>query len=783
MAAELDFLKGVPANRTKTCFTLPMLNSHGLDLKSPAKFLKYSVPLLELQIGIIVTMTFTLHALLKRFGITMFICQVLTGIILGPTFLGRLEIMKKVIFSHESQELICTVEYFGYAIYIFISAVKIDIGATIRSTGKVVLITGAVSVIAPMVFGLLLVRPPISGFLESGIHNEAMQVVLMNSFSTFSIIIHVLDELKLVNTELGLLALSASLVADGVGLSITTLVTVLQQKLSSISSIIDMSATTGFMIFSGFIIRPVLFLIIRKTPQGSAINSDVTYILIAMACMSAVYFHVFHQLQCIGAFAFGMMIPAGPPLGSALVKKFDTFMFSILLSVGVATSVMRADLSLIIYKFDDINLYLMIIILTFGAKLVACLLPSLYWNIPFIDSLIFAVIMTCRGNIELAYYILARDTLMISEDVFALLILCMILNSTFVAITVKCLYDPSRKYAGYQARNILHLKPKAELRILACVHQPENITCIIGLLDAFHANKDRFISLYVLHLIQLIGRNTPLVISHQKQKPVSDSRAHNVVISFSQYEQRNWDSVSVSTFTALSPSKSMNGDITLLAFDKLTSLILLPLHRKWSIHGIITAEDNFIRTVNLKVLEKAPCSVGIFFDRGKLGRGASEASSSKTSRSICMIFLGGPDDRETLSLAKRISKDSSASVTVIRFIPESVHLIDSEESLLDAWALEEIKQIVDNSKSKSNLEYREHTVKDGADTAFALRSIADDYDLFLVGRRFGIESPQTGGLSEWPEIPELGIIGDLLASKYLNTKAAVLVVQQQKKLK
>ncbi|XP_050222439.1 cation/H(+) antiporter 4-like [Mercurialis annua] len=690
--------------------------------------------------------------------------------------------MKKVIFPHESQELICTAEYFGCSIYMFISAVKIDIGATIRSAGKVVIITGVVSVIIPMAFGLLLIRPQVAEFIQSGTQNEEMQVVLMNSFSTFSIIIHVLDELKLVNSELGLLALTASLVSDGISFSITTLVTVLQQKLSSVNSIIDMSATTGFMLFAGFVIRPVLFRVIRRTPQGSTVDSTVTYMLITMACLSAVYFHVFHQLQCIGAFAFGMTVPAGQPLGSALVKKFETFMYGILMTIGVVTSVMRADLRLILDNFGDLSLYMGIIILIFGAKLVACLIPSLYWKMPLVDSLLFAVIMTCRGNVELGYYLLARDTKMIGEDVFALLIFFMILNSTFVAVTVKCLYDPSKKYAGYQARNISHLKPKAELRILACVHQPENIACIIRLLDAFHPNKDRFISLYVLHLIQLVGRNIPFIVSHQKQKPVSDSRAHSVVISFSQYEQRNWDSLSVSMFTALSPSKSMNEDISLLALGNFTSLILLPLHRKWSIHGIITAEDNFIRTVNQKVLDKAPCSVGIFFDRGKLGRGTSVASS-KTSHSICMIFLGGPDDRETLSLAKRIANDSSASVTVIRFIPEYVQLIDSEESLLDAWALEDIKQIVDKNEAKPNLVYREHTVKDGADTAFALRSLADDYDLFLVGRRFGVESPQTDGLSEWAEIPELGIIGDLLASKYLNTKAAVLVVQQQKKMK
>ncbi|KAI7989697.1 Cation/H(+) antiporter 15 [Camellia lanceoleosa] len=61
--------------------------------------------------------------------------------------------------------------------------------------------------------------------------------------------------------------------------------------------------------------------------------------------------------------------------------------------------------------------------------------------------------------------------------------------------------------------------------------------------------------------------------------------------------------------------------------------------------------------------------------------------------------------------------------------------------------------------------YKENVVNNGEDTMAAIRSIDNTlYDLFIVGRGQGMVSPLTAGLTDWSEFPELGAIGDLLAS-------------------
>lgn len=56
--------------------------------------------------------------------------------------------------------------------------------------------------------------------------------------------------------------------------------------------------------------------------------------------------------------------------------------------------------------------------------------------------------------------------------------------------------------------------------------------------------------------------------------------------------------------------------------------------------------------------------------------------------------------------------------------------------------------------------------------------IRDMYALIIVGKGDQGFSPLTTGLSNWEQFPELGNVGDLLASTEFNANGSVLVVQQ-----
>lgn len=78
------------------------------------------------------------------------------------------------------------------------------------------------------------------------------------------------------------------------------------------------------------------------------------------------------------------------------------------------------------------------------------------------------------------------------------------------------------------------------------------------------------------------------------------------------------------------------------------------------------------RTMTQRILKEAPCSVGVLVDRGF---GSKEQTTDEAYR-VCVVFFGGPDDREALELAGRMAEHPRVRVTVVRFItPEK----DGEE--------------------------------------------------------------------------------------------------------
>lgn len=96
------------------------------------------------------------------------------------------------------------------------------------------------------------------------------------------------------------------------------------------------------------------------------------------------------------------------------------------------------------------------------------------------------------------------------------------------------------------------------------------------------------------------------------------------------------------------------------------------------------------RQLNLKVLQHAPCTVGILVDRpmstGMSSTAATAQSTDRTSTStdpetpvpvtpvgpvhrVAAIFFGGSDDREAASFLARIAPHTSVNATLIRFLP------------------------------------------------------------------------------------------------------------------
>lgn len=144
--------------------------------------------------------------------------------------------------------------------------------------------------------------------------------------------------------------------------------------------------------------------------------------------------------------------------------------------------------------------------------------------------------------------------------------------------------------------------------------------------------------------------------------------------------------------------------------------------------------------------------------------------------------MGGKDDREALALAKQMMRNQNVSLAVLKLVPgKMVGMTTGWDQMLDTA---ELKETLRNNhttlvEEHNFVEYVEEEVNDGSDTSRILLSIANSFDLFVVGRSTGMGTYVTRALSDWIEFDELGVIGDLLVSSDFPHRGSVLVVQQQ----
>jgi hypothetical protein len=141
---------------------------------------------------------------------------------------------------------------------------------------------------------------------------------------------------------------------------------------------------------------------------------------------------------------------------------------------------------------------------------------------------------------------------------------------------------------------------------------------------------------------------------------------HDAFHAFGQVGQ-----VTVHHLTSISSLSTIHEDICHIAEEKGVAMIILPFHKRWrgeDEDAIIENTGQGWKEVNQRVLQSAPCSVAVLVNRGVNRRYEQMVETSATSgKKVCIIFIGGPDDRKVLELGSRMAEHPAIRLSVVRF--------------------------------------------------------------------------------------------------------------------
>ncbi|XP_009587092.1 cation/H(+) antiporter 15-like [Nicotiana tomentosiformis] len=758
------------------CYDPEDVSSNGYKVRNP---LKFPAPLMVFQLSVISLTSLLIDAGLKPLGQPSLVAQVLGGIVFGPSVLGHLESVRETMFPTRGVMALETAATFGVLFNLFVIGVECDSKRMFRPGKKAIIIgvtvmftsLGSTMALAMLIKHFIVLDPLLA---------KALPIVAASQCVIgFPNVCSLLKEMQLLNTDQGRLATSSAMFCDIIGLTLASVGFIklqlekehtVAQKMGSILSPLIL------VIFTVFSIRPAIKTTLRLRPEGKPVGENYFVCVLILALLYILTAETIGQHYLFGSLVLGMAIPEGPPLGAALIRKLHYPVGKVLYPVFLTTSGLKTDIFTIHFK----SLWVIALLVLFGVlvKIVIMMIITRYTGLTIQDSVILGLMLNARGICDVVFFNLWRVSQALSDEHFAVAIMLSVV-SVMVVITplIRFLIRALEQQAPTMRRTIQHSKPDSELRILVCVHDLQSVPTMVNLLEASNATEQSPVGVIALVLIELVGRAAPLLITHNHSQgaiPQDASISLQIINALRQYELAFESCVTLQPFIDITHYELMPEDISRLALDQNATIAILPFHKHWEIDGSIGTVSRAIQTINTKILRKAPCSVGILVDRGILKGSMATLSNQGNIYHVAVVYIGGPDDAESLAYGARMARHKNVSITIIRFLMFGYD--NARERKLDNSLIEAVRY---ENSTNENFVYEEHVTRDGVGLSASLRGLENRFDLIVVGRHHE-DSPLLVGLGAWSECPELGVVGDFLASADIGLTASILVVQQQR---
>ncbi len=384
-----------------------------------------------LAIATIITVTRVMGLLFRRIGQPPVIGEVVGGILLGPSLLGRIAPdAMAYLLPPDVAPILGVIAQLGVILFMFLVGLELDLGH-LRESGRATLLISHASIALPFVLGAAVALPLYDTMAGDGISFTVFALFFGVSLSVtaFPVLARILMDARVHQTRLGVLALACAALGDATAWCLLAFVVSIAQGRSG-DAVYSVVLTLVFVVVLVTVVGPLLrrwLPRIESTPGLS--RSSLAVILVAMLLSAlATEFIGIHAL--FGAFLLGAIIPHNSPVAAEIRRRVEDLARVLLLPAFFAFTGLRTEIGLI-SGLDQWLLCAGIIAVAvagkFGGTLVAARVTGLSWR----GSSALGVLMNTRGLVELIVLNIGLDLGVITPTLFTMLVI-MALVTTFM---------------------------------------------------------------------------------------------------------------------------------------------------------------------------------------------------------------------------------------------------------------------------------------------------------------------------------------------------------------
>ncbi|HBJ38904.1 MAG TPA: cation/H(+) antiporter [Planctomycetaceae bacterium] len=383
------------------------------------------------QIAIILLACRLVGLIAKRFGQPQVVAEMIAGVLLGPSLFGLfLPEIQQWIFpwdttqqSRDTQSYLFPASQLGLALYMFVVGMdfRTDIIRTNLKSSFAVSVAGMVT---PFILGagLAWYFKNYSDLFPANVTNSEAMLFLGASMciTAFPMLARIIQFKGLGGTTMGTVAIGAGAIDDATAWCLLAVVLAsFDNDLSLV--VVNIAGGLAYVAVSLGLIRPLLATIEDRFINSGKLSEAGLVVAIALMAIGAWFTDMIGLHAVFGAFVMGASMPR-KLMSPQLIERIEPLAVALLLPLFFTYSGLNTKIGLL----NNALLWqycILVMIIAVAGKGVACWLAALATGLPNREAMGIGTLMNSRGLMELIIINIGLQRGIISEELFAILVI------------------------------------------------------------------------------------------------------------------------------------------------------------------------------------------------------------------------------------------------------------------------------------------------------------------------------------------------------------------------
>jgi len=617
------------------------------------------IAILLLQIILILLVSRFFGYLFSKINQPTVIGEILAGIILGPSLLGKFfpEVFN-FLFTENTMGNLYILSQIGLILFMFVIGMELNIDNIKHRTSQIIVISHS-SIIIPFALGMLLAyfvyldfAANITRFLPF-----ALFIGISMSITAFPVLARIIQEKGLTKKHLGSISIASAAIDDVTAWCILAVVIAISSTGSIISSLYTILMAIAFIAIMLMIIRPFLQKVGQTHQNIETLNKRIVGFIFLILISSSFITQTIGIHALFGSFLAGVIMPTNINFRKLMIEKIEDVSVSLFLPLFFVFTGLRTEIGLLNTPYLWTVCLVFILIAIIG-KFVGGALTAKLMGESWRDSLSLGILMNTRGLMELIVLNIGYEMNILPPTIFVMLVI-MALVTTFMTTPILNLIN---KKAIKETKEIQ--PTNSVLKVLIAIGNPENSKIFLNLAKNLFNNIKKVLSISLIHITPSTDTNpiySDQFAEDSFKSATEEAQLHNLSIETIYKVADNVEAEIVKVANQNNFDFLLVGaGQSLLEFSTIKKIPFIK-NIKWLndiLNRIPSSSDllypgNLIKDKTKYFIEQSNCNVGIFINR------------NFTDITSVLIILYEKEDLFLLFYSQYLAKNLKVNINIL----------------------------------------------------------------------------------------------------------------------